>query len=88
MMLKMTEGDKIKSAFDTMRHISITQGIPYSLEFVPSKKIYRLRTMHKSFIHTDIFEVMKDAIKYVSIAEGLTKPNEWEEIPTKPFKDE
>jgi hypothetical protein len=72
------EIDKIQKAIDVMHSVCITEKLSYSIEFVPSKKLYRIRFMGKTWLNTSMFEVYKEAILLIAAVYGIKKEHKKE----------
>lgn len=65
--------DKIQQAIDVMHSVCISEKLNYTIEFVPTKKMYRMRFMGKSWLNESMFEVYKEAIMLIAAVYGVSK---------------
>jgi hypothetical protein len=65
------EIDKIQKAVDVMHSVCISEKLSYTIEFVPTKKMYRMRFMGKSWLNESMFEVYKEAIMLIAAVYGI-----------------
>lgn len=70
------EIDKIQKAVDVMHSVCIAEKLSYTIEFVPTKKLYRMRFMGKSWLNESMFEVYKEAIMLIAAVYGVKPRNE------------
>lgn len=75
-------------AFDALQAISRAETIPFSIEFVPSKNLYRVRCMNKQFLAGEIYKAMEDCIKFVAVATGYARKEMFEATPSNPYRTE
>lgn len=76
--------DKIQKAVDVMHSVCISEKLNYTIEFVPTKKMYRMRFMGKSWLNESMFEVYKEAIMLIAAVYGVSKKQENKPIAADP----
>lgn len=71
----------IDRAFKALESVGIAYKIAFSVEFIPTKKLYRVRVLSRQFLDQYLLNALTAAIKYIAVAEQIMKPEDVDPAP-------
>lgn len=76
----------IDMAFRTLESVGVSYKIAFQVEFIPTKKLYRVRVLSRQFLDEYLLNAMTAAIKFIAVAERIMKPEDVDPAPPIPHE--
>jgi len=66
----------IDKAFHVLESVGAEYKIAFQVEYIPTKKMYRVRTLSRQFLDKHLLNALTAAIKFIAVAERIMKPED------------